>query len=188
MITEIKKSKRSSTSVQFYNESGSAIHAAVAAAGQTFIDAGKVTVNETLSDDGLTKTYTTTFADLETYGQVDSLKTVAMDLDFLDYVGSHGFPLLPDHYVQTGIEQPFDHIITYSFPEGATNADGEELITAIPAAALSNYVSDVNVTATSVAITYRFNNSTEFTQNHFNDLPYLTQWPNVSRTLSYQLV
>jgi hypothetical protein len=196
MITEIKKIKRLRTDIPFYADSGLPAMTAYKASVQALLDSGDYTFTRENSSDGLTETYTSTFKDLNTFIQVENLKGIALDAEFLTYVDSNdpgsGFTNIDDPYTLTGIDQPFKYIITYSFHADDVDENNVPLHQAISVDAVINpdTLEDVTVTDTSVVITYSFQNAADFTANFYNDLRRLREWitPNLTRTISYQLV
>lgn len=193
MITEIKKLKRPRTDVAFYADSGLPAMTAYKSSVQPLIDSGDYTFTRVTSSDGLTETYTSTFKDLATFSQVENLKNVALDAEFLKYFADNGFVEVSNPYSLSGINQPFKYIVTYSFNENDVNQDNIPLHQAISVDAARNLgerLEDIVVNDTSVVVTYSFQDAADFTANYYNDLLFLHEWvtPNLTRTLTYQLV
>jgi len=193
MITETKRLKRLDTGTAFFNESDS-IPSDVRSASTPFKDDGRITVKFVVSDDGLTQTETTTYNSLEIYSQVDTLKGISLDSAYFDYRIGHNFDTLERHdqYVQSGIDQAFTCTTTYTFPTGGQHSEILDLLVTMINDSNTDYnkLKDLTVNTDSVVVVHQYNDSADFTPNHWGDLALATMLQSVdcTRTIQYDLV
>ena len=193
MITEIKRLKRLDTTTVFFNESNTTPSDS-RSAYTAFKDNGKITVTFVTGDDGLTQTETTIYDSLETYSQVDTFKDISLDSAYFDYRLAHNFDTLERHdqYAQSGIDQPFTCTTTYTFPTGGQHSEILDLLVTMINDSNTDYnkLKDLTVNTDSVVAVHQYNDSVDFTPNHWGDLALVTMLQSVdcTRTIQYDLV
>jgi galactitol-specific phosphotransferase system IIB component len=188
-IVDIKAVVRLDTNVDFFaGPAGSPEHSGKAAA-KALIDAGKVTVNYSLSSDTLTQTQTLTFEDLATYSAYDTALGIELDAMYSAYLTEHGFRFLtkdttPRAFSSTGIDHPFTATNVYTF-------QANDPTMSIFASSISlDTDADITVGETTVTVVKQYANSADFSDNIFNDIKYARQLHDkgVTRTITYALV
>jgi hypothetical protein len=188
-IVDIKVLIRPNTSVAFFaGPSGSPAHNGKATA-KALLDAGKVTVSYALSADQLTQTQTITFDSLETYSQYDTALGIDLDAAFVKYQTDNGFTFLTADsairpFENAGISHPFTGTYVYTF-------QSNDPTMSIFASSISlDTNATVTVGANTVTVVKQYANSSDFSDNIFNDMRYTRQLNDkgVTRTVTYALV
>ena len=195
-IVETKLERRLDTSIPFFNEQIPIpeVYVHIGKAWAALRDTGLSPVLEiAISDDGLTRTHTRTFANLEIYSQVETMYGIEIDNAFKTYYGGHnGLPELPagvKQYVQTGIDAPFTCTVTYTYPATVTEGYPEfsEFMTALESA---NKLTSFSNTGSQLIAVFQHDNSADFTDTHWNDYAYIEKLHpgGVTRAISYAMV
>jgi hypothetical protein len=200
-ITETKVQVRPNTSVPFFTELGMSgsipVFTEVLTQTESLRTAGKfISTPATVSDDGLTQTKVQTFDSLETYSQIDTFLSIALDAAFRDYVASNDFTSFTANprtgqYTQSGIDQPFTCTTTYTFLDLSHATLKNTLINGINLCAKSSSkIKTLDVTNTTVVAVHQYNNSADFTATHWNDFEGVSELNSagVTRTIKYELV
>ena len=187
-IIETRTHTRPSTATPLWSDStGPALTAAMAAI-QPFIDNGTLTLNRTISDDGLTITQILTYSDLETYSAVDTIFGLELNAEFMQYTSTHGISNDINTYQMTGIDQLFTNTISYNFAAG-TMIDGYLLVDFLPTKIAGDKLQDLSVTETNITAVLLYDNSADYTQNAWLDLQFVERLhaAGVTRSISYSL-
>jgi hypothetical protein len=209
-ITKTTVLTRTSTSVPFYVDAGRAAVAANDAATlphfQTMwnaltnlYNAGKYTIAESVSDDGLTQTRTLTYNDLDTLNQAETAYDIANAREFQSYKINNNFVTINGATVSAeergnlwrieGIDSPYTVTTTYTFP----NASDAYIDTFV--GALENYdhfskLTDLVINGASVIVTHQYLNAADQTAHPYLDMFFIPQLAekNVTRTVAYAMV
>lgn len=193
MITETRINSRKDTSVPFFLETDHQVCTEFKAGIAPFIANGSVTRSDTWSSDNLTVTRVKTFDSIDTFVAIENLCTIANDVAWQTYLAEHGsnFVTVTPAYIVTGIDSPFDYIVTYSFASGATLLDGQKVVDAVPAAYISRngtHITNVAVTDTSIEITHHYVDCADFSAHFPNDLGHVTTWISAGLTRSNKII
>ena len=195
-IVETKTKTRPNASVEFFRNASPAV-AATQAALAPLKSAGKIVVEYTYPDTfaNLHQTETMTIDSLETFGLMDTAKTIEFDKSFIDYYDTHEFEHyfvnadgVGDRYTLTGIPDPFYCTTVYNFP---TENDAYIAIMARSLEIAYDHkgkLVDTIVTTNSITVVHQYNDATDFKINHYNDLlAYVPQLAtkNATRTITY---
>lgn len=189
-ITETKIYTRPNTTVAFFSESSS-LPANVTASNSEFKSNSSYTSTATLSEDQLTQTIVSTYADLSVYSAIDTNLNVYLDSEYTEYTTTNSFVKIarPDQYVQSGISQPFSCTTTWTFPEACAAMD-----------TLSGWVtgqnetypklSNLHVVGTTITAIHNYTDSADFTLNHFSEFQFATELAAAGavRTVEYALL
>jgi len=203
-IVETKKYTRPNTSVEFFNLTDNpTLLASREDMGYTITEVeatatyskkvnadGSMIVERTISDDGLLQTAKVTFSDLATYSHVDSCISIALDFAYKTYTETDDFvPPTGQQYTQTGIDQPFSCTTTYTYDSNISSTYPlfNSFINVIETS--ENLVSLTN-DGTVVTAVHHYENSEDFTDNHWSDYYYIEglNAGNVTRTVTYALL
>jgi hypothetical protein len=192
-IIETKKFVRPNTSVSFYTNDGkgSAILDAIQAQIDPLRALGKVRGEISVSEDGLTQTGTVTYTDLDAWSQRDTLLSIALDAEFMQHSRDNSITGGSPQYTITGIDYPFTCTTVYTFQAGNTS-----LLDLISNAASadsdpsSSKLKSATATETTLTLVHQFDNSDDFTANHFNDIQGVVDLnaAGVTRTITYAAV
>lgn len=193
VITEIKLVPRFDISTPFYNEQDPLPEVFVAVSNQTrqMVEAGLISpVTSTVSADGHMQTNTRSFYSLEAYSTVDSLFGIDVEHSFMIHAGD-ATELFGEQrqYTQTGIDQPFSCTTTYAYPENVLELYPlfNSFINVIE---YSNKLEDFANTGSALIATHHYENSEDFSVNHWYDARYLEGMflGRLVRTISYALL
>jgi hypothetical protein len=195
-IVETKLERRADPSIPFFNEvvPNKEAFPKIGRTINNLYNIGKMPILEvTISEDGLTRTHTRTFFDLESYSAVDTAYDIEIDYAYKTYYRSGGLlPALPEgvkQYVQAGIDAPFTCTITYTYPTTVTEGYPEfsEFSTALETA---NKLVNLSNTGTQLIAVFQHNNSADFTDTYWNDYMYIEKLyaGGVTRAISYAMV
>lgn len=193
IITESKIVTRPNTSKPFFNEIAPmpAPMAAVSDAIRPFVENGSVSAMvSTLSADGLVQTNTRTFSSLEIYSQVDTLFSIALEHALGQYYDGEEFVLTSgNQYTQSGINQPFTCTTTYTYPTNIVELYPlfNSFVSIIE---YSDKLTAFSNTGTQLIATHTYDDSEDFTENHWYDYTYIGALfaGQVTRTIAYATV
>lgn len=200
LIAETKTVSRPDTSVLFFNDTDNPVLLQIRAeVGYVLIERtanylksatpdGKVVSERNITNNGLTQTTVTTFASVEDYSRVDTIMGIAVDHEYGQYTEEVGLTHEWNQYLQTGIDQPFTCTTTYTYtPETSTLYPMFDYFVTI-AESSDKLVSLVN-TGTQVIAVHKYQNSEDFTDNHWKDFVYIEQLNTggVTRTITYAI-
>ena len=173
-ITEYRRSLRPNTGVVFPSELTTPENLAVNAALQPLYDAGKMSRTRTVSDDGLLETLQYEFADLDTYTQYYNTKNITLDAHTHAYCQANNFGDPADRYGISGIDGPFEFILTFNFAQDTMI--GETSVPTLITHVIYTYesqnsekVQGIDYTDTSLTATFKYNNAADYTATRFND-------------------
>jgi hypothetical protein len=206
-IVEIKKSIRPNTSVEVFNRSTDPVRISQKQATKdllgdevVLIDTGShkkfsyangaVISEGQYESDGLTFVYTTTHSTLEVYSQLETLKSIALDYAYKQYVTANGITHpATGQYTQTGINAPFSCTTTYNFPTGTLESDSMMLGFA-RFLQNSNKLESFTNTATQIVAVHHYIDSADFTEYHFRDFQHISflHDAGATRTISYAML
>lgn len=197
-IVEIKTVNRADTNTAFFNDSNNAVSMQTKATiGYVLVEQtptylkvatpdGKIVNERTVSANGLTQTNTTTFASLEDYSRVETAIGIDLDDEYRQYIEEHSLDHSENQYTQTGINAPFTCTTTYSYTANTSTLFPlfDYFVNALEAS--EKLISLVN-TGTQVVAVHEYENSEDFTANHWADFPYVhsLRTGEVTRTISY---
>lgn len=193
-IVETKKFIRPNTSVSFYSVNGTEttnlnqVHNAMEALKSSNRLSGP---GSSLSDDQLTLTHAVTYADLDVWSQRDTALSIALDAEYMQYNQEHGITSGNPQYTVTGIDSPFTCTTVYTFQAGNTS-----LLDVISNAASadsepsSSKLTSLTATDTTLTLVHQYNNSDDFTVNHFSDIQGVVELnaAGVTRNITYAAV
>jgi hypothetical protein len=187
-IVETKTVTRPNTSVDFFNESNDPVRLTIKTQLQPLVDAGKYTLTKNVSGDGLTQTNVATFDSLDTYSQVDTILGVELDYAYFNYSELHLFDHPSSQYSQTGIDAMFTCTTTYTFSPEVLSSNTKLQSFFYYLETTPKLISCVN-TGTQVIAVHQYNNSVDFTSQHWKDFGFaeLLHDCAVTRTLSYAM-
>jgi hypothetical protein len=195
-IVETKNWSRPNSEVEFYYNTGLPGLLATQAITNTSKNNGSYVVDITYPDteSNLKLVQTATYSDINTLSQVDTAKGVAMDAEFLSYlsnIGSADVQVTTSNvqfYSLTGIGSSFYCTTVYTFP-----VDNDPYIPVMEQSLNIAYnhkgkLADLIIGTNTITLVHQYNNDTDFSNNHFNDLlAYVPQLSakNATRTITY---
>ena len=203
-ITKTFHLQRPNTGVEFYTTAGRAAAAAgnasvlpqFQAMNNVFRNAG-VTVQETLSGDGLTQTRVLTYPDLATLSAGDTAYTIAGAKEFKDYMVANGITLAGYDTVEArstaltiaGIDAPYTVTTTYTFPSN-TDPYIDTFVAGLETYDHYNKLTDLVINGADVICTHQYLNAADQSANPFLDMFFVPQLfeKNVTRTVVYAMV
>lgn len=193
VITEIKVVPRASTSTPFYNQIVPVpeILAGVSVQTRAMVEAGEISsLVSVISEDGLFQTNTRSFYSLEAYSKVDSLFGIQLEHALMEASeGTDGMVTREQQYKQTGIDVPFACTTTYTYPENVLEL--YPLFNSfVNIVEYSDKLEEFVNTGTQLIATHHYDNSEDFTKNHWYDARYLEGMftGQMFRTISYALL
>jgi hypothetical protein len=188
-IIDIKTVVRPSTSIEFFSGPDGGPDYANKSTTTALKRAGKLTVSYALSSDQLTQTQTIIFDDLDTYSAYDTAVGIDLDAQYVTYLTNNGFAFLnrnstPRPFENTGINQPFTGTYVYTFQ--ANDPTMSIFASSVGMDANAN----VTVGTNTVTVVKQYANSSDFSDNMFNDIRYTQQLneKGVTRTITYAYV
>ena len=204
-ITETRFQRRADTSVPFFSEDTNLpIFTTWQNSIQPYITAGKASATNITSDDGLTHTRTFTYDSLETFGEIDTLRSIEVNNEYLNYTKSNSLIELDytqlenrrNTYQLSGIDQAFKVTTTYTFPAQDPATYGSTSIMLVFANALEHFADglskkiDTILDETTITVVHQYNNASDFTDYCYNDLFFVPQLheAGATRTIKYELV
>jgi hypothetical protein len=209
-ITKTTATTRPSTSVPFYTEAGRAAVAAnnattlphfqtMAATLHTMRDAGQYTINESVSDDGLTQTRTLTYSDLAALSQAETAYSIDAAKEFQNYRISNGFVVQNSSNLDAtqragvlglaGIDAPYTVTTTYTFTS-PTDAYIDTFVGGLENYDHFNKLTDLVINGANVVVTHQYLNSADQTAHPYLDMFFVPQLAEkgVTRTVVYAMV
>lgn len=186
-ITQSYVFTRPDTNNSFHNDTTSDIVSQFKTSREGYITSGKLSVTQTDSDDGLTRTVVATFADLITFADRDNYITIEFDNDFYWYTNAHNHQITS--YTLSGIDAAFTCITTYTFPSASLPIH-DALVIGINNQSTNNKLKNLVVEETVITVTHQYDNATDFSENFWKDF---TLTPDlhaagVTRTIAYAMV
>ena len=209
-IIKTTTTTRADTSVPFYTSAG---NAAIEAGNssvlpqyqimypklQALIDAGKLQISETVSDDGLTQTRALTYSDFDTLSQSESAYSIDTIKEFQTYKISNNFVEINNSSVSAeersrlwkleGVDSPYTVTTTYTFPS-ASDSYIDTFVGSLEVYDHFNKLIDLIIDGASVIVVHQYLNSADQTAHPYLDrffLPALAE-KNVTRTVRYAMV
>lgn len=197
-IVETKIKTRPRANVEFFSNSpeSGAIISGIKSTVQDLYDDGKYSKVETYPDTvgNLELKQVNTFADLDTFGRIDTSKGIELDIAFINYYDQNDFSHPPEpqmanvYYKLEGIDDPFHVSTVYNFP-----TENDSYISVMTRSLEIAYdhkgkLVDTIVTSNSITVVHQYNNAEDFTATHYKDLlAYVPQLSakNASRTITY---
>ena len=187
-IVETKTTVRPNANIAFHRYSGEPAMTSLIEAFAPFYTAGNIVANNDVSGDGLTLSMVRTIDSLETWSTYNSLIGIALNQEHYFYTSNRGISTGP--YSLTGIDQPFTCTTTYTFPSAGLISH-DDLSARISSQTPSNTkLSSVTVHDTSIVCIHTYNDSSDYTTNHWSDymLTPELQADGVTRTIQYAYV
>lgn len=189
-IVETKIAYRVNTFRPFFTDCGSAKLTSLFEATAPFRANSSMTNTYTISDDQLMQTHVRTYRDLSIYSAVDSILDLELDSNYVEYYkfGPVSTSSAQQLYKQEGIDQPFTVTTTYTFPTSASELR-DTLVNQINSNPKGKLV-DTTVTDTTIIAVHRYNDSSDFTENLYNDIQLAKDLHNAGfqRKIVYSLV
>lgn len=188
-IVETKIVTRPSTNIEFFNETNNSARVAATTGLTPLLDQGRYTITKSLSSDELTQTTTRTFDTVETYSQYETIVDINLEFEARQYTQLHNFVYSAESYSQSGIDQPFSCITTYTYNSDTVN-NYPLFNTFINAIESSKKLVDLTNNGSVVTAVHNYENSEDFTQNHWSDFEFIEglHSADVARTITYTIL
>lgn len=195
-IVETKIKFRSNTSQEFYTH-GPVKNEVFQTSIKPLKEAGLYSMSYTYPDTvgNLVLQQDTTYADLDTFGKVDTFRSIKLDQEFINWQRQQNIQTgtvreirANIDYKLTGIPDPFHVTTTYNFP-----IENDTYLPFMERSLKINYnhrgkLADIIVTSNSITVVHQYNSDADYTDNHFKDLmafvPSLSP-RNATRTIKY---
>lgn len=204
-IIETRFQRRSDASIPFFSEETNLpIFTAWQGSIQSYITDGKASATNTTSEDGLTHTRVFTYDSLETFSAIDTLRSIEVNNEYLNYTKSNSLIELDytqlenrrNTYQLSGIDQAFKVTTTYTFPAQDPSTYSQSSIMLVFSNALEHFADglskkiDTIIDETTITVIHQYNNAADFTDNCYNDLFFVPQLheAGATRTIEYALV
>lgn len=202
-IIETKVVARNSTSIPFFSQTDNPKLVELKAEFGTFTwitntatyqkstnASGSHVIERTYSEDLLTQTTKMTFDSLATWSEIDTLTGIALDNEYKNYIETNEFVQMDSgQYAVTGIDTPFTCTTTYNYTSGIT--EGYPLFESfISVIEVSDKLTSFTNTGTQLIAVHTYDNSADFSENHWKDFIYVTSLHTggITRTISYASV
>jgi len=203
-ITRTQNQIRPNTSVEFFSKDVAEIATSPAfqaqfAAMLQLKNAGRITRTATVSEDGLTSTIVTTFADLTALSQLLTAQGIAHQQEMVTYKINNGFAQ-PNHSNLTaqqradivkleGIDAPYTVTTTYTFTS-PTDAYIDTFVAGLETYNHFNKLTDLVISGADVIVTHQYLNSADQTAHPYLDQFFVSQLAEkgVTRSIQYAMV